>query len=417
MEMARNPDNSASPRVAVLGIFGKTNLGNEVTLDSFLTHLRTWFPGASVSCIGPWDSRAEERYGLEDLVVLEPVPVRKYFWSYKHHPLVQDLADLTQTVTEPLRRHHARQQVRHFDALIIPGTGILDDFGQGRLDMPTHLLRWCRAAAGASVPIFFLSVGAEPVESEAIARLFAEAAGYATYRSYRDDPSKQYAEGMGVDVTKDPVYPDLAFSLPETELRRREPSFPPKVVGLGVMGYYGWNEDREEGERIFQSYMDKLLKFTSGLLDRGMSVRLLIGDTRADARPVREITKAFAGRSVGDRIIAEPIESYGDLLRQVEQTDVNVVTRFHNLLLSLLMERPCLSLSYSIKNDALLEEMGLVDHYQPIDSFSLDRLWFQFDHLVQRFASSIDQIRWHNGRFRAELDEQYARVFTELEPT
>jgi polysaccharide pyruvyl transferase WcaK-like protein len=394
------------PRIAVFGIFGRTNLGNEATLAAFLANLRGRFPGARVACIGPIGSKVREGHGIE-LVDMEPLRVRHHFWRFYGIPLARTLASATQVVSEPARRARAQESLRAFDALVVPGTGVLDDFGQGPFDLPHHLARWCRAATRMRVPVFFLSIGAEEVPGRLARRFLRDAVARATYRSFRDAESRRNAERIGVDVANDSVYPDLAFSLPVEKQSAFAPvAWPPRRVGVGIMGYDGWNKTGAEAGRIYQTYLEKITRFITWLLDRKHIVRLLTGDTRAEARPMRDLVAAF-----GTRVIDEPIRDYGDLLRQIPETDVVIASRFHNVILSLLLERPVLSLSYSKKNDALLHEYGMGALCQDIERFSVEHLIDQFESLARTPEPPTRVIRDRNAQFRAQLVAQYDRVF------
>ena len=76
----------ASPRIAVFGIFGRTNLGNEATLHAFLANLRGLFPGAHIDCIGPGGADvAAHGIGLVDM---DPIPIRRYFWRLPNWRLI-----------------------------------------------------------------------------------------------------------------------------------------------------------------------------------------------------------------------------------------------------------------------------------------------------------------------------------------
>jgi polysaccharide pyruvyl transferase WcaK-like protein len=405
----------SGPRVALFGIFGRTNLGNEATLAAFLASLRQRFPEARAVCIGPHDSRVGAEHGLE-VIDMEPLRVRHYFWPYGHRRLARILSAVAQRATEPLRVRRATASLRGLDALIVPGTGVLDDFGQGPLDLPSHLLRWCRAAKRLSLPVYMLSVGAEPVDNPDTRRILGRAARLCDYRSYRDPESRENTARFGVAVANDPILPDLAFSLPADALPEAPPvNWPPRKVGLGVMGYYGWNQAEGPGERIYQEYLAKMKDFVRWLLDRGHSVRLLVGDTRVDPRPARELAEAVgSGDGAGDRLIAEPIANFDDLLGQIVQTDIVVGTRFHNVLLALLVERPTISISYSRKNDALLADFGLGAYSQPVETFSVDLLRAQFEELAGG-PSPVAAIGAKNLELRRQLDEQYRHLFSTWE--
>lgn len=403
------------PSIAVFGVFGKTNLGNEVSLRAFLANLRRRHPDARVACIGPHDSDVASRHGL-GLIEMDPLMVRHHFWPYYEWPTAKVAAHVAQIVTEPMRARQARKMIEGFDLLVVPGTGIIGDFGQGFLDVPFHLLRWCRAADRASVPVCFLSVGAERVDSLLTRRVLKYAARHADYRSFRNTDSRENAEKIGIPgASTDPVFPDLAFSLPPAAMpETREVSWPPETVGIGVMGYYGWNEAEDRGEEIYRDYIGKLKEFVAWLLDRGFRVRPLMGDTRADARPLEDLVDEFGREDASDgrpAFEAGSIENVDDLLREITRTDLVVGTRFHNVLLSLLLERPAISLSYSRKNEALMEQMGLGDLCQEVADFDPSRLIADFERTVSRGAPPTEELRRYNARFRRRLAEQYDEIF------
>ena len=67
----------------------------------------------------------------------------------------------------------------------------------------------------------FVSVGAGPLGS-APGRFFVKLAlSLADYRSYRDVPSREVVEGIGVRTKDDRIYPDLVFGLSALCRRRR----------------------------------------------------------------------------------------------------------------------------------------------------------------------------------------------------
>jgi len=402
-----------APSLALFGLFGRTNLGNEATIAAFLDSVRRRYPDATIACIGPDVSQVTRMHGIP-LITMDPLPISRRLWRLTTLPFGRPLAHAAHLLAEPLRAAHARARIREYDMLIVPGTGILDDFGQSPLDLPYHLMRWCRAARAASVPIHFLSVGAERIRGRAIRVLLKKATELASYRSYRDEESRSFAKELGVETSDDPVVPDLAFGLPLEWLPTDRPvESPPQQVGIGVMGYYGWNEPKRTGERIYRTYIDKLTRFVSWLFGKGLDVRLLIGDTATDARPVQELIQEFPNHleeGATPRLIAEPIESFEDLLRQIAETDLVVGTRFHNVLLSLLLERPVVSLSYSPKNDSLMRLVGLGAHTQAVGDFDEQRLMASVEHLAREGAEWSVRLRAMNASFRARLQAQVDRV-------
>jgi len=88
-----------------------------------------------------------------------------------------------------------------------------------------------------------------------------------------------------------------------------------------------------------------------------------------------------------------------------------VATRFHNLLLAILLHRQVLSISYNKKNDALMAEVGLGDYCQSIDDLDVDTLVEQFQEAEKRAATLAPRIRQRCDDYRAALRNQYLRVF------
>jgi polysaccharide pyruvyl transferase WcaK-like protein len=97
-------------------------------------------------------------------------------------------------------------------------------------------------------------------------------------RTYRDQVSKEFLLRAGFDASRDQVVPDLVFGLPANPTGGRLPvGMPPRTVGLGVMGYYGWRLNPRSGEPIYAAYVAKLKEFVRWLLERGYAIRLLTG--------------------------------------------------------------------------------------------------------------------------------------------
>ena len=111
-------------------------------------------------------------------------------------------------------------------------------------------------------------------------------------------------------------------------------------------------------------------------------------------------------------MVAEPVHSVEELLCQLAQTDVVVATRFHNVLLSLLVDKPVISVSYNQKNDDLMAGMGLGAYCQPIRELDVRRLQAQFQQLVANVGAVRQQIAAQTTWQRQLLDEQYERIRT-----
>jgi polysaccharide pyruvyl transferase WcaK-like protein len=370
----------------LFGLFGAGNLGNDGSLEAMLNFLRAARPDAELTCIcaNPIKVQSEHRLASIRIGADEAGGLLRYVQHFR--PMRKLLQGL-----------HALRSARKFDALIVPGTGILDDFGDRFWGMPASLFGWCLAARLWGTKLAFVSVGAGPIHHSFSRWLMKSAARMAQYRSYRDTVSKEFMEGIGFDACRDPIYPDIAFRLPGPEPTNLPvDGSQPLTVGVGVMAYYGWRGDTEAGAPIYAGYLKKLSQFVLWLLDRGHRVRILVGET-TDQRAVDDLLRVLAADRPGyprERVAAEPVKSLHDLMRQIAGTHVVVATRFHNIVCALKVGKPTISLGYAKKNDVLLAEMGLGEFCQHVESFDVELLTRQFTELLSnydRYQRSINE--------------------------
>ena len=293
METNRKWGRERPKKIFFFGHFGSPNFGNEITLQSMLDHLRRRFPDAEFACICT---------GPETLAVtqkIETVPISPTF--VKARRLRTWLPGLVRRVligmpSEIWRWLDAFKRLRGADVLIIPGTGLLTD-SYGLLSWgPYSLFKWSLISKVRGCKLLFVSVGAGPLYG-ALGRYFVKSAlSLADFRSFRDDASKAYMEGIGFVKKSDRVYPDLVFSLPEAmlphgenrEARRR-------VVGLGLMAYAGRYSVTNPRSETYTAYLECLANFVKWLLANNYDIRLLIGDI-CDTPVIEEFKSLLNGR-------------------------------------------------------------------------------------------------------------------------
>ena len=189
-------------RIGLFGQFGCGNSGNEGSLEVMLTFLQGLRPDANVTCICPVPDKVREEHRVFALL---------------DRPSSTEFNALVRLLTQRLHLLswiYTIKQVRKLDLLIVPGTGILDDYLTGPWGFPYVLFRWCLSAKLSGTEVWFVSIGAGPIHHPLSRWLMKRAATVAQYRSYRDTVSREFMMSVGFDARADPVYPDLAFSLP-----------------------------------------------------------------------------------------------------------------------------------------------------------------------------------------------------------
>jgi len=405
-------------KISLFGNFGTHNLGNECTLQAVIHNVRKHLPDVPTDCICSDPEDVSARYNIPAIPIYSRH--RNASRSRAEAPYTNALVRLVRRVfirvpQELLHWITAFRTLKGTKMLIMTGTGMLTDFGITPLDLHYEILKWSLAAKLRRCKVVFLSVGGSRLDHPLSRWLVKFALSLADYRSYRDRFSRDCLDGIGANTSADPVYPDLAFSFPRTGL----PGSPKRnrtgrVVGVGLMDYYGKESRRETGEHVYRAYLETMARFTGWLLNQQYTVRLLIGDVSYDKRAKHDLREVLDRDRVtyDDRqLVDEPVFSVEQLLAQLATTDVVVATRFHNVLLALLLNKPVVSIAYDPKIDALMAEAGLAAYCQPIDDIDVQKLIGKFSRLEANRETVKADLRRQVEQHRRVLDEQYAIIF------
>ena len=395
------------PRIALLGLFGCGNFGNDGSLEAMLNFLQQTRPQSELTCICANPDLIGSRYDISTLPI-----------SSAHAPTARAPTRLgrARKVVEKLTDlYFTMKYIRRFDVVIVPGTGILDDFGERPYGMPWDIFRWCVGARLLGAKIAFVSIGAGPIKHPLSRRLMMWAARVAHYRSYRDVLSKDFVTAVGLKAASDPVYPDIAFGLPAPQLTAPRAGAR-LTVGIGVMNYFGWYGFADGGKEIYEGYIGKLTRFAVYVLDRGHNIRLLAGET-TDAQAIADLSRRVCAerpKNANERLTTSPAASLQDVMRQMSTTDIVVTTRYHNVVCALKLARPTISLGYSKKNDYLMAEAGQRAYCQHVEDFDVDALIDQFERLRVSARDCELMIRAHGRDAEARLKAQEALLSAEL---
>lgn len=398
----------AGRKVALFGVFGAGNLGNECTLEAMLHSLRRLVPDSQIICICGDPRETASRYGIAAYRIrdIQLRPINNGALRIARKLLIGAPIEL-------YRWFKAIRTLAGSDMLVMTGTGMLSD-----ISILPDMLRWSIVAKLCRCKLLFVSVGMGPIRRPLSKYIVKLALSLADYRSYRDSFSKSYLELIGFRTDGDQVYPDLAFSLPRAAMpvghkRDNERA----VVGVGVITHNRKRATSEEDEKVYQEYVSKLATFVGRLVDRKCTVRLLIGDVSYDQRVRQDLRALLArrsGKSEVSKIIDEPASSMDDLLSQLAATDIVVASRFHNVLLALMLSKLVVAVSFHEKVDSLMSAMGLSEFCQDIEHIDIGKLDTQMT-LLKKHADDITlRIQQKTEEYRRALDDQYDHIFSSV---
>lgn len=389
-------------KIGLFGQFGSGNTGNDGSLEAMLQLLHRNCPGAQLICICQRPEIITEKFNLQAVSVGRPASNNIVF-NTLNRALLQLPRRLIGFIT-------AISLVHGLDLIIVPGTGILDDFNEDPFGWPFAVLRWSLAAKLGGAHMAFVSIGAGPV-AHPLSRFFVRtAASLAAYRSYRDLVSYDFMDSIKLDVSNDHVSADIAFSLPPATEELRDCRG--ENVGIGVMTYRGWRKRAVEGDAIYQNYLRKMIAIIEGLQRKGRQVRLLTGDT-GDLEAARDLQRLLNKHAYRD-VIFEPVQSLHDVMQQIAKTDIVIASRYHNIVCALSMGRPAISLGYAKKNDALLNDTGLSEFSHHVETFNPQLLLSQVDSMFERKAELGESVKAGVTQYRKRLARQEDAINKEL---
>ena len=404
--MSRRRRRGGEHSIAFFGLFGVGNLGNEASLRAALDSARRVAPTARLFCVCEVPDRVAAEHRIESVSIDMSGPLARVFSA----PRPVRLA--LRPIVELFRWIESYRFARRMSAVIVPGTGILDDFGMRPRQMPYAIFRWSVASRLAGTPFAMVSVGAGPIEHPASRWLMRRAVESASYCSYRDIGSQEFMASIGVSTSRSDVLPDVVMALPRPALDA-DGSGDTTVIGVGIMAYFGWDNDRANGQEIFRSYIDRVSTLVRGLLERGRVVQLLVGDGADDLAVdalvaelgVERPTEHWAGR-----IRFAPVESMVELLVQIGRTDLVVATRYHNLVGALMMGRPVISIGYADKNADLMKDVGLGAYCHHVDTFSPDVVLDDLDQLLAQWDQLAPVVERRVADYGRQVDAQFESV-------
>lgn len=341
-------------RLGIWGVFGRGNFGNEATLTAFLDRLDPDEYEPILFCEDP--DAASALHGVPALSLGRPVVGRAR--SGIHRVFSAGINRLR------LLRG-ALAAARSVDAVVVAGTGGLERYGAGAFGTPFEIWALGRGCRMTRRPFLLLDIGVE-VLPRRLARFFVRGAGRAAdHRSYRDSSSRANMIINGLhSAASDPVVTDLAFSLrPDRSAMAVEPT-----VSLGVMDYWGRDSSHDTSEAVHNRYAAQLIALTREFQAHGYAVRLIGGDD-GDL----EFAHLLAA-SLSDGTPVIEARSPQELVAEMSAAHVVVASRYHTLIMALLAGTPVVSIGYSGKHGAILDQLGLSLEQHDIEGFDPHRV-------------------------------------------
>ncbi len=425
-----SPRHSA-PAIGLLDHMGYGNLGDAAIQDAVIANIRKRLPDAQLVGFSFIPDDTVKRHGI---------PCHPIRWWYptlgepggdtgrtpglagrlkaalkrrpRIHAWARPLAHLAQEVRFWLRSYRV---LRTLDVLIFSGGGQLGELWRGPWSHPFAIFKFAVLAKLARTKVYFLNVGAGPLEHP-LSRFFVRwAVRMADYRSFRDDDSHDLVRRIGVKAEMH-VYPDPVYALDVAHHAQRRPSRAVKpVVGLNPIGFCDPRLWPRKDERVYQEYLDKTARFCTWLLDEGYRLRVFTNEMSVDRYAIADLKSRLRERGIAPAVISDafrdPSPTVQDVLDEMTDLDYIVTAKFHGIIFSHLLARPVIALSYHKKMDSAMQALGHGRFCADIERFDLDWLTAAFRALRDEDADIKAACGAAVQANAARLSQQFDRLF------
>jgi polysaccharide pyruvyl transferase WcaK-like protein len=449
LEMSKQENNvrdiSTIKKIALMGPWGYGNLGDAAIQTAMIQNIHKYYPNAQIYGCSIFPEDTQKRHGISSFAMCNWPGGNSWWEGDGKNFLPNNLSKVSKRIREisnpsirklfiPIRVPsewileflalvRSFRILRGFDAFIISGGGQLDDVFNGVWVQPYALFLWGLLSRLQKAKFLIVSVGAGPIDAPLSKFFVNKSLAFANYRSYRDRYSKQYVERVvNFHRQEDPIYPDPAHSLDLTRY-----VVPPKsrgeqrtIVGIAPIPHkYASTPPGLPGDNTptYVTYVNKLASFVSWLLQNHYTILFFVGEDGVDRPVIQEIREIITKSGVvytQDQIIENPISTVDDLMFQLAETDLVVASRFHGVLLSQLLNKPTLALSFHDKIDSLMADSDQTEYCLSIDDFEVEILKARFLALEKNQTIIKEQLIKRTQQYREVLKEQYDHLFRNI---
>lgn len=248
--------------------------------------------------------------------------------------------------------------LRPGDLLILAGGGQIDDEWGGAWRHPFTVWRWTRLARIRRCRVAAASVGWGSLRSPLSRFFFRAALSDASYLSYRDPQSIEFAAALGLSHQGSWV-PDHAFGLRPSASWLSAPEARGDSVGISPIAYGRVGTWPTKDEQCYAVYLDAVSRFAAGLTEKGRLVKLFT-TSEIDRHAVADMLVAIRGVPGAnmDHVEVAATPSLEKLWPVLSSCGSIVASRLHGVILAHRLGVPTLAISFDRKVDAHMHLAG-----------------------------------------------------------
>jgi polysaccharide pyruvyl transferase WcaK-like protein len=260
--------------------------------------------------------------------------------------------------------------LRHQDLLLFSGGGQLDEEYGGAWRLPLAYFKWTLLARLARVPCAMASIGAGSIKLPASRRFISIALRMCCYRSFREARSRAIAADLLSCAKCDSIVPDLAFSLPDSELPLasetiRRLARGRSVIALSPMCFAKPGSWPSPNRALYDRYVSEMAQVLATLIRQGHFVVVAcssLGDDESVIPDLLERLEEGVRRTIELNVHFPGVRSWRDFVAILRNTDCLVASRLHGTILGFVTGTPVVAISFDPKVDWVMEDLGQTEY-------------------------------------------------------
>jgi polysaccharide pyruvyl transferase WcaK-like protein len=421
-------------RVGLLGPYGYGNLGDAAIQQAMIVNIRKRFNQVEIIGICALNREAaQERYQIDVFPISRSSVHRKVRKIYVNEVKINKVKKVffyaVSPVTRLLRALIGRtqeivQEINHIvesikfiktlDSVFVSGGGQLDDYWGGSWGHPYALLKWALLTKIVRKKFYVVSVGAEPIRSKLSIFFIKRALLLSQYRSLRDNKSKCFIEGFGIKKNNR-VFPDLAFSLPVARWKNSFDASCKLTVAICPISSSAW---QQKDDNAYHIYLNELVNLSTWLIENNFRISLFPSQLTMDPPVIEKVILSIKNRISAKRerqIVYKEVNNLKDLLIEINASDIVFASRLHGIILSLVMHKPVLAISYLPKVSTLMDEIKLSENCIEYDQFNLKWAIDRIISVKNNKETLTSKIRSTTNQYHDSLMEQYELIFRSMD--
>ncbi len=446
---------SPGPRIALVTPYNGGNLGDAAIQDSMISNLRRQIPGAQFLGITLNCDNFLRQHGVAAFPLLASIispasrsaegssnqmrntggsfvgssntgihkrssPIRSAIRSV---PGLAPLLRKVRTWIAPVRREilhcfEGYRILRTQDILILSGGGQLDEEYGGAWRLPFAFCKWTLLARLARVPCAMASVGAGSIRLSASRRFLSIALRVCQYRSFREERSRAIVAKFFHRATHDPVVPDLAFSLPDSELPPaagtiRRMAHGRTVVVLSPISYAKPGSWPTPDRALYDRYVRQMAHVISHLSRRGYFVVIACSSLGDDETVIPDLLECIDEDLRGNlegRVYLPAIRSWRDFVATLRDSDYLIASRLHGTILGFVTRTPVVAISFDPKVDWVMEDLNQTESLLHFRDFNAEDVLRALESIKSHKETVVSQISGYRQKVISASDStrQYA---------